>query len=125
MGLYQDWITAKENERCAIEARRLIEDELVEELAISEQHEGTANFERGEYKIKVVGRMNHKIDAEKLQELADENGLSEHLSALFRWKPEINSKAWSNAASSITEPLLGAITTTPGRPSFSITKESN
>ena len=65
--------------------------------------------------------MNRKVDIEKLQEIAADHDLTEHLSSLFRWKAEINSNKWKEAADSITQPLLGAITTTPGRPSFSIT----
>jgi hypothetical protein len=65
--------------------------------------------------------MNRKVDADKLQELAAEHGLSEHLGSLFRWSADINAAAWKAAAPTITAPLLGAITTTPGRPSFSIT----
>lgn len=123
MYLYQQWIEAKEREREAIEDRRAIENALIKELQINEALDGTENFERGEYKIKVVGRMSKKVDTDKLQELAAECGLSEHLSALFRWKAEINAKTWNAASPNITEPLLGAITTTPSRPSFSITKE--
>ena len=122
MTIYQDWLTAKENEKTAMEARRLIEDELVSQFKISEQLDGTENVEIDGYQVKIVGRINRKVDSEKLQELAAENGLSEHLSSLFRWKPEINAKAWDSASTEITRPLLNAITSTPGRPSFSITK---
>jgi len=59
-----------------------------------------------------------------VQEIAAEAGLTEHLSSLFRWKPEINMSAWKNADEKITTPLLGGITTTPGRASFTITKEN-
>ena len=85
--------------------------------------EGTETANTGEYKIKIVGRMNRKVDADKLHELAIENGLEAHLQNLFRWKPEINAKAWAAADEAITKPLLDAITTTPGRASFAITKE--
>ena len=62
------------------------------------------------------------FNEEKLQELAAEAGLTDHLSSLFRWKPEINMEAWKNASYEITIPLSGAITAKPGRPSFSITQ---
>ena len=55
-----------------------------------------------------------------LSKLAAEHGLTEHLSALFRWSADINAAAWKAASEAITAPLLGAITTTAGRPSFSI-----
>jgi hypothetical protein len=85
--------------------------------------DGTIKQELDGYIIKMEGRINKKIDADKLQLLAAEAGLSEHLSSLFRWKPEINAKAWGAAADAVTQPLLGAITSTPGRPTFTITKD--
>jgi hypothetical protein len=122
--LSAQWMDAKADEAIAVARRRNIEDRLVELLAIPEGKEGTTNAstERG-FAIKVVGRMNRKVDADKLQELAAEHGLSEHLSALFRWSPDINAAAWKAASEAITAPLLGAITTTAGRPSFTITKK--
>lgn len=119
--LCRNWLLAKEEERVAIEKRRAVEDALIERLRVPSDLDGTLSTSiESEYQIKIVGRLNRKIDADKLQELAVENGLFEHLQNLFRWKPEINAKAWSAADPSITKPLLGAITTTPGRPSFSI-----
>lgn len=117
------WAEAKESERAAIEKRRGVEDELLKMLSINQAFEGTENFELDGYKIKVVGRFARKVDSEALQELAAEAGLTEHLSSLFRWKPEIDAKAWKSADVSITTPLMGAITTTPSRASFTITKE--
>lgn len=121
--LCADWIRAKQAEKDAVDARRYIEDQLRSLLNVAESFEGTANNEIDGYKIKVVGRMSRKVDSEKLQELAAENGLTEHLSSLFRWKAEIASKAWESADESITAPLMEAITTTPSRPTFTITKE--
>ena len=122
--LARQWSDAKTDEAIAVARRRTIEDRLVELLAIPEGKEGTTNAstEQG-FAIKVVGRLNRKIDTERLQELAAEHGLSEHLSSLFRWSADINAAAWKAAAQSITAPLLGAITTTPGRPSFTITRK--
>ena len=54
------------------------------------------------------------------REAPDDNGLSDHLATLFRWKPEINMKVWDRADPAITSALAGAITTKPGRPSFAI-----
>lgn len=117
------WLEAKEKERMAVEARRIYEDQMLSLMKIPDNLDGTKNTTIGQFAIKVVGRLNRKVDSEKLQELAIEAGLEEHLSSLFRWKPEINATVWKAADESITNPLLGAITTTPGRPSFSITKE--
>lgn len=118
--IYNSWMQAKADEKEAVERRRALEDELIKQLKVDEQSEGTILFEYGEFQIKVVGRMNRKIDADQLQDIAAENGLSDHLSNLFNWKPSINMKLWKAADESITRPLLGAITTKAGRPSVSI-----
>lgn len=123
MSLYQRWLNAKKIEGVAIKERRELEDLMVKEFAIPKDLDTTINREVEGYKVKVEGRINQKIDAEKLQLLAAEAGLSEHLSSLFRWKPEINAKVWNAAADAVTVPLLGAITSTPGRPTFTITQE--
>ena len=118
--LMAEWIEAKSAERAAVEKRREIEDALIEALNISQTEEHSETVKHGQYKAKVAVKMNRRVDGDALQEIAAENGLSEHLGTLFRWKPEISMKAWKSADESITHPLLGAITTTPGRPSFQI-----
>ena len=123
MTLYQQWIEAKEEERRAVEERRRIEDELVKQFEIPENLEGTSNIDADGFKIKIEGRINRRVNADLLQEIAAENDLAAHLSSLFRWKPEINAAAWKAADEAITKPLLDAITATPGRPSFTISKK--
>ena len=121
--LYQRWLDAKKLEATAVAERRELEDQMVAEFSIPKDLDGTLKREVDGYTIKMEGRINKKIDSDKLQMLAAEAGLSEHLSSLFRWKPEINAKAWGAAADAVTQPLLGAITSTPGRPTFTITKD--
>lgn len=122
--LSESWLEAKEAERMAIEARRAVEDELIRAFQISEQMEGTFNAKTiTGHQIKIVGRLSRKVDAEKVQELAAEHGLTEHLGNLFRWKPEINMTAWKATAPEITKALADAVTVTASRPSFSITLE--
>lgn len=123
MTLYQQWLTAKAKEAEATAERREIEDKLVAQFNVPPTLDNTANFEADGFKIKVEGRINRKINSEKLQEIAAENDLLAHLSALFRWKPEINASVWKSTDPAITTILLDAITSTPGRPSFTITKK--
>jgi hypothetical protein len=121
MSLYQAWLNAKQTEEMSIKVRRDLEDQMVKQFAILPTLDGTKSIETSEgFTVKIVGRMTRKVNADKLQELAEENGLSDHLSSLFRWKPEINSEQWAAADPSITTPLLDAITTTAGRPTFKI-----
>jgi hypothetical protein len=123
MSIYAEWIAAKEAERQAVEYRRALEDQMAVAFDVREDLDGTANFEDGGYRVKIVGRINRTVDGDLLQELAAEHDLSQHLADLFRWKPEVNAKTWSAAADSITRPLSAAITARPGRPSFTITKK--
>jgi hypothetical protein len=120
--LTEAWLAAKKAETEAVEWRRKTEDALTKHLGLAPEFEGTESFQIGEHKVKIIGRMTRKVDADRLQEIAAEHGLSSHLPALFRWKPEINATAWKSTDASITNPLLAAVTTTPGRPSFSISQ---
>lgn len=115
------WLILKKEEADAVSRRREIEDRIKSLAGIAETLDGTETVVPDGYTIKIVGRIDRKVDGDKLQELAAEAGLSEHLSSLFRWKPEINMSAWKAADDSITAPLAGAITAKPGRASFSIT----
>ena len=113
------WAIAKATEQNAQEERRTIEDQITLLLKVPADLDGTVTHGA----LKITGRIDRKVDADLLQELARNAGLSDHLSALFRWKPEINRKAWDAADTSITGPLLGAITSKPGRPSFALVTE--
>ena len=122
--LAKNWLDAKSAEQTATDRRRELEDKLLLLAGIAENMEGTENVKTdGGYKIKITGRMSRKVDADRIQDIAAEEGSTEHLSSLFRWKPELNMTAWKNADKSITDPLLGGITTKLGRASFQITQE--
>ena len=113
------WVDAKSAEAEATARRRKIEDELLSLIGVPENFVGSQTV-GDELEIKITGRINHTIDADRLQEIAIENGTSDHLSQLFRWKPEINARAFAACDESILRPLRDAITSKPGRPSFQI-----
>ena len=117
------WLAAKEAEKEATEDRRRIEDRIKSLAGIAENLDGTETVAPEKFTIKIVGRIDRKVDSDKLQELAAEHGLSEHLSSLFRWKPEINMAVWKATDEAITKPLAAAITAKPGRASFTIIRK--
>ena len=119
MSIYSDWIDAKAAEKNAVEQRRSIEDQLFNNFS-KHNFEGTIIINDDGYNMKIVERLTNKVDGDRLQELATEAGLTEHLGSLFRWTPTINMAVWKAADSSITEALLGAVTTKANRPSFNI-----
>lgn len=102
--------------------RRKIENEIKRRFNLPEVFENSETRRADGYLIKMVGRKDQKINADKLMEIANEAGIAEHLSTLFRWKPEIISAKWKAAHSSIIETLSPAIQTKAGRPSFTIEK---
>mgnify|MGYP003638784462 FL=1 len=118
--LSADWMLHKAAEEHAVVERRKIEDLMVKLLAMSENFESTETAEPQGFVVKISGRIDRKVDGDKVQELAAEFGLTEHLAKLFRWKPEINMAVWKATDEAITKPLAGAITAKPGRPSFKI-----
>ena len=118
--LAAEWLLAKEAERAAMDRRRELEDKMRAAAKHDDTQEGTSTLSCGTYKVKVVSRIDRKVDDELVQELAAEHGLTQHLIDLFRWKPEINASAWKSADPSITNALAPAITAKPGRPSFTI-----
>ena len=122
--LSKEWIALKGQEDGAKERRRLVEDKILSLIGFAENQEGQEIHPLDEgFVIKITGRLNHKTDVKKLQELAAEEGSSEHLHALFKWGAEIIPKKWKSTSKEITRPLLGAISTSAGRPSVSITEK--
>jgi hypothetical protein len=115
-----EWAAEKEVERIAVENRRRLEDEMVKNLALVPDLDGTVTKDVDGYAIKITGRVDRKVDAEKIQELAALHGLQDHLGTLCRWKPELNITVWKATDPKITTLLAPAITAKPGRPSFSI-----
>ena len=115
-----EWAAEKEVERQAVENRRRLEDEMVKIMNVVPNLDGTITNEFDGYVIKITGRVDRKVDADKIQELAAQHGLESHLSTLCRWKPELNITIWKNTDPKITALLAPAITAKPGRPSFLI-----
>jgi hypothetical protein len=118
--LAQEWLRYKKEEADAVSARRAIEDEMARLLRVNQAEEGQTTFNEDNLSIKVNCRMTRKVDGDLLQDIAIEHGLTDHLYKLFRWKPDLNLKEWKAAAPEVTGAIAAAITTTAGRPSFSI-----
>ena len=123
MNLYQQWMEAKAAETEMTTRRRAIEEEIAKSLAVPEDWEGSYTMKDGGFKINVKRAFTRKVDDKRLTALANEFGLQEYLSTLFRWKPEVNMKAWKDAEPSVTEKLAQAVTTTPGKIGIKIEEE--
>lgn len=123
MNLYQQWMEAKAAESEMTARRRAIEDEMTKSLQITEDWEGSYTMKDGGFKINIKRAFTRKVDGKKLSAIASEFGLQDYLPTLFRWKPEIDMKAWKDTEPSVTDKLAQAVTTTPGRVSFKIEEE--
>ena len=115
-GLVKFWQDLKKEEQQVTKQRREVEDQIRLELGLEDEMVQSFKGEGFKYEV----RMNHKIDAQELEELAKTNGLEGYLRTLFRHKPELNAKAWDNAPEEVKQILGQAITTKPARPTFKI-----
>jgi len=118
--LLDEWLIAKDKENEAKKDRQKIEDLITSELELDECGEGSKTHNVDNYQIKVTQRLSRKVDSDKLQEIAAQEGTTDHLSTLFRWKAEVDKKIWDSVEDSITGPLSHAITVKAGRPSYNI-----
>lgn len=115
------WACAKHEESQAVEKRLELEDKMTALLQIDEQSESTVTKKTHQYAIKIATRLNRKIDSDLIQEIAAENGISHLLPSVCRWKPELDMRVWKSLNEDIRAKLSKAVTTTPGRPSYSVT----
>ena len=115
------WEVAKAQEKEAVEQRRMLEDAMASIMGLSPELDGTIAVLAGNSVIKVVGRLSHKVNSEVLDDIIRENGVEEVAHEIFRFKPELNLRAWKQADEASQNMFFEAITTSAGRPSFSIT----
>ncbi len=124
--LIETWLRTKEAEAQAVAERRKAEDEMVKALRLPSTHEGTFSHQAADgYTIKIVGRIDRKVDVDKATEIAAEYGLNNLLTQLFRWKAEVIKSAWEASDPQLIHPFYDAVTSKHGRPSFSIKKEQS
>ena len=121
--LIETWTQCKKAEQMSVETRRKVEDRISELLEINPNKEETVNLGVSGYKVKIVSRLSRKVDSDLLQEVAAEHGMEALLSSMFRWKADVDVKSWKSATPEVQNVLSKAITTTAGRPSYSITIE--
>jgi len=122
--LAEEWLEAKNAEVEATEKRRLIEDEVVRLLEIKDTDDHAREFEANPFTFKITCRINRKVNGDLAQEIAAEHDMQDYLSTLFRWKPELSMTAWKGVGDNVKQVFARAITATPGRPSFAITREA-
>lgn len=119
--LIDEWVELKQLEKDSAAQRRSIEAVVVEYLEINTDIPGTTKKETDTHKATIACRLDHKVNADLLQEIANENGVSNGVMAnLFRWEPKLNVKAWQAAHDDIKKILSPAITVKPSKPSFKI-----
>jgi hypothetical protein len=114
--LYAQWLELKRREDEARALRNALEVEM--SAGIPDDWEGSKTWEDGPYKIKASRKFNRKVDRNRVRDISAQFGLEEYTNVLFRWKPEIDAKAWKGADETVTKLFSDAITTTPGKVGF-------
>ena len=105
-----------------IKAERMrAEEALAYELGMPQEWEGTKTNTVGAYKVTLKRSMNFRIDAERLDSIAQTSEVMEKaVKKAFRYKPEVDRKGWKALPDEMRAALSPAITMTPGKPSFTI-----
>lgn len=111
---------AKQAEQAAKNVRTALEAELAQAIGVPDNWEGSKTNAVGEYKVTLTRKMNVKIDATKLRELAIINNITPVLDTCFRWKPEIVKREWDKADAEVRTKLSEALEITPGKASFTV-----
>jgi len=121
--LLVEWRVAKQLEQEAVLRRRNIEDEIKAAIGFDEGREGSETLPFHGGRVVITARLDRKVDGTLVRQLAAENHLEDWLDRIFRWKPELEVRAWKKAPEYITQTFAPAITTKPGRATFSLEKE--
>jgi len=118
-----EWRVAKQLEQEAVHRRRAIEDEIKAAIGFDEGREGSETLPFNGGRVVITARLDRKVDAQLARQLAAENHLEDWLDRIFRWKPELEVRAWKKAPEYVTQTFAPVITTKPGRATFSLEKE--
>ena len=116
---------AKEAEARAKAAREAIERELAAAIGVPETWTGSTTSEICGFKVTCTRRDNIRIDADAVRGIAAESSaLDQYSKQVFRWKPEIDKKAWDAAPDDVIKAFSAAVTRTPGKISFALKTKS-
>ena len=116
---------AKEAEARAKAAREAIECELAAAIGVPETWTGSTTSEICGFKVTCTRRDNVRIDADAVRGIAAESSALDQFSKqIFRWKPEIDKKAWDAAPDDVIKAFSAAVTRTPGKISFALKTKS-
>jgi len=118
-----EWRVAKQLEQEATLRRRNIEDEIKAAIGFDESREGSEALPFDGGRVVITARLDRKVDGTLARQLATENHLEDWLERIFRWKPELEVRAWKKAPEYVTQAFAPAITTKPGRATFSLELE--
>ena len=111
---------AKQTEQAAKNVRTALEAELAQAIGVPEDWEGTKTNAVDKYKVTLTRKMNVKINAIRLRELAIINNITPVLDTCFRWKPELVKREWDKADDGVRTKLSEALEITPGKASFTV-----
>ena len=117
-----EWRVAKQLEQEATRRRRDIEDGIKALINFDESREGNIALPFDGGRVVITARLDRKVDAQLARQLAAENHLEDWLDRIFRWKPELELRAWKKAPEYVTQVFAPAITTKPGRATFALEK---
>lgn len=100
---------------------------LIETVGFDSLKEGTTHYGDPDNFVTFEVDRTYKVDTNKLQELVQQNQISEETAdRTFRWKAEVNVAEWKNLDEDVRNILARAVTSKTSSPSvkINITKEA-
>lgn len=115
------------DEEAAVKAKRMqLEDQLAKAIGVPETWTGSTTNDIGGYKVTCKRADNVKIDCDAVTSLMGQSPELGHFGrTIFRWKPEIDKKAWDAAPADIIKVYSAAVTRTPGKVGFTLKLKDN
>ena len=115
--LIQEWLDAKRLERDAVERRRLLDKKVA--ALLPAKTEGTSSAHMDGYKVAVEYKVTRKVDSQSLAAIW--NQLTQKEQELFRWKAELEMKAFREYQGG--DWLNQIVTSKAGSPTVTIEEE--
>ena len=115
MDLLQNYIKAREDYNDAKELMEHYEQLICN--AFKYKEEGATSHEVDGYKLTITGRINRKLDAEKLALIADQLP-----AGLIKYKPDFSVAEMRKLSAPDYLKFSSCMTAAPGKPSVSVTK---
>lgn len=119
--LYEMWTRNDDLKRkCVAENDRIAEEIMKRKRPKDMPYEGSKSIKEAGYKITFTNRVYHTVDVEKVLDIARKTKTEDKMKKLFKFKMELNKKAWDVFDDTDCANYETAITDKLGKPGLKV-----